>query len=58
MGDSGKSESSNALHRNQLAQLCKGFLVLSDNDKERAKGFLVTFLAETTKVSSEDNESV
>jgi hypothetical protein len=36
----------NVFQRNNMAQLCKGFLLLNDHDEERAKMFLVAFLTE------------
>lgn len=39
---------SGGTQRQELAQLCKGFLLLNDSDAERARAFLVTFLRETS----------
>jgi hypothetical protein len=41
-----------ALTRNHLAQLCKGFLVLQSSDIDRARQFLTTFLVESSKSST------
>ncbi len=35
--------------RIQLAQLCRGFLILSESDSDHARQFLVTFLQEANE---------
>jgi hypothetical protein len=39
--------------RNNLAQLCRGFLLLQGKDEERARTFLVVFLVELAKFQAQ-----
>ncbi len=41
-----------ASDRIQLAQLCRGFLILNEVDAHHARQFLVTFLQEATSSES------
>jgi hypothetical protein len=43
---------SDASDRIQLAQLCRGFLILNEVDADHARQFLVTFLQEATSSES------
>ncbi len=40
--------------RSHMAQLCRGFLVLCENDFDRARAFLVAFLRETQRPETDD----
>lgn len=40
--------------RSHMAQLCRGFLMLSESDSSRARSFLVAFLREQSKSFDDD----
>lgn len=47
-----------AVARNHLARLCRGFLLARDEDPRRAQAFLLTFLAELRAPSSNARPTV